>query len=254
MDVLIGYTGFVGSNLLKHRSFDVLVNSKNIDDLANRSFDTVVCCGVSAVKWLANKDPQSDAEGIARLTRVLETIQVRKFVHISTVDVYGAPNGQDESDAPATEGLHPYGLHRLQLENKIAELFEDSHILRLAALFGPGLRKNVIFDLMNDNLVENIDPAASFQWYPVRRLGSDIETAVEQGIRLAHLMPEPIKTQDILSRYFKDAKVGTPSATPARYDLQTKFGAKFGGAGRYVLSAEAVLDEIGVYLNEASDA
>ena len=38
---LIGYTGFVGSTLLKQRSFDACFNSANIDQIAGRSFDLV---------------------------------------------------------------------------------------------------------------------------------------------------------------------------------------------------------------------
>ena len=49
---LIGNTGFVGGNLLRQQPFDALFNSKNIDDIAGRSFDLVVCAGVRAEKWL----------------------------------------------------------------------------------------------------------------------------------------------------------------------------------------------------------
>ena len=56
---LIGYTGFVGSNLLRQRPFDACFNSSNIDQIAGRSFDLVVCCGARAEKWKANADPEA---------------------------------------------------------------------------------------------------------------------------------------------------------------------------------------------------
>ena len=34
---LIGYTGFVGSNLLRQRAFDATFNSKNIEQISGRS-------------------------------------------------------------------------------------------------------------------------------------------------------------------------------------------------------------------------
>ncbi len=61
---LVGYTGFVGGTLHRARSFDVLINSKNADDLRGGDFDLVIHAGVPAVKWIANKDPAADRAAI----------------------------------------------------------------------------------------------------------------------------------------------------------------------------------------------
>ena len=61
---LIGYSGYVGGTLLKQENFTSLYRSTNIADIENNDFDTVVCAGASAQKWLANKDPQSDSQKI----------------------------------------------------------------------------------------------------------------------------------------------------------------------------------------------
>ena len=82
--VLIGYTGFVGSNLLEQDNYDVLINSKNCDELRNKHFDRIVCAGVSAVKWKANKFPEEDLANINKLIDVLSTVTTDKFVLIST--------------------------------------------------------------------------------------------------------------------------------------------------------------------------
>ena len=50
---LIGHTGFVGSNLLNQQSFDDCFNSKNINEIEHKSFEQVICAGVSAVKCSA---------------------------------------------------------------------------------------------------------------------------------------------------------------------------------------------------------
>lgn len=55
MNCLIGYTGFVGGNLVAKRQFDVLINSKNFESMRGAHYDRVVCAGISAVKWQANK-------------------------------------------------------------------------------------------------------------------------------------------------------------------------------------------------------
>ncbi len=51
----------------------------------------------------------------------LERVKAKRFVLLSTVDVYGQVNGVDEDCQPT--GATPYGLHRLQLEQFVAGRF-----------------------------------------------------------------------------------------------------------------------------------
>ncbi|ERL99959.1 hypothetical protein Q644_07920 [Brucella intermedia 229E] len=163
---LIGYTGFVGSNLLRARSFDDLYNSSNIGNIVGKHYDLLVCAGVPAVKWKANKEPDRDREQIAALIDPLSKVTADRFILISTIDVYSNPSKlHDESKDPFDPEAQPYGKHRLEVEKWATAHFSDTMIVRLPALFGPGLKKNVIFDLLHDNQTDKIDPASSFQWY-----------------------------------------------------------------------------------------
>ena len=45
---LIGYTGFVGSNLLSQYDFTDRYNSKNIQDIHGKDYDLCLCAGVRA--------------------------------------------------------------------------------------------------------------------------------------------------------------------------------------------------------------
>ncbi|PZW37019.1 hypothetical protein C8P66_14710 [Humitalea rosea] len=247
MNALIGHTGFVDSNLAVTGAFDALFNSRNIGDIRSRSFGRVVCAGVSAKKWLANKEPEADRAAIRALTDQLATVRAERFVLISTVDVYANSAGADEAVIPGRAGLHPYGLHRLELEDFVTARFPGALVLRLPALFGPGLRKNVLYDLLHDNMLEAINPAAAFQWYPVPRLAGDIDKAEAAGLRLAHLATEPLPTREILERFFPDKHVGAAAAAPL-YDLRTSQAEVLGGRGGYVLDRAQVLDEIGRFV------
>ncbi len=89
---LIGYTGFVGSNLLRARSFDDLYNSSNIGNIVGKHYDLLVCAGVPAVKWKANKEPDRDREQIAALIDPLSKVTADRFILISTIDVYSNPS------------------------------------------------------------------------------------------------------------------------------------------------------------------
>ena len=54
---LVGYTGYVGTNLFRQKSFTFLYNSKNIDDIKGIDFYLLICSGAPGIKWIANKSP-----------------------------------------------------------------------------------------------------------------------------------------------------------------------------------------------------
>lgn len=149
MNALIGYTGLVGGNLRTQYKFDCEYNSKNIEDIRNKDFNLVVCAGVSGLKWYANKYPDIDLENINKLKENLHTIKCKKFVLISTVDVYKNPINMTEESTIEVSELHPYGYNRYELENWVKSNFNNYLIIRLPALFGNGLKKNFIYDLIN---------------------------------------------------------------------------------------------------------
>ena len=60
MKVLVGHTGFVGSNLLENNAFDLCFNSKNISESFGLNPDVLIYSGVRAEKFLANKEPEND--------------------------------------------------------------------------------------------------------------------------------------------------------------------------------------------------
>jgi len=243
-NALIGYTGFVGSNLAHNMEFDALYNSKNIDDICGKSFNKVVCAGVSAVKWWANQNPEQDKAQIDRLLSCLEKIKADVFILISTVDVYRKINGVTEDDIPNTDGLHAYGRHRLYVEKFIKERFPIHHIIRLPALFAPGLKKNVIYDLMNNNGLDVINPKSSFQWYPLRRLPDDMEIIEKANIPLVNLAVEPIETGLIRDNYFPSIEIGSNAATEAHYDMYTKYSHLFGKNSHYIAQKDEILFEM----------
>ncbi|HTI63758.1 MAG TPA: hypothetical protein VL524_09600 [Gemmatimonadaceae bacterium] len=230
---LIGYTGFVGGNLLRQRSFDACFNSSNIDAIAGRSFDLVVCAGAPAEKWKANADPERDSDVIERLTRTLEHVNARKLVLISTVDVFLDPRDVDEDSPVPMAGLHAYGRHRRRLEQIVASRFE-THIVRLVGLFGPGLKKNVIYDLLHENQIDRINAQSVFQFYDLRRLWRDIAIAIDNELPLVHLPTEPVSVAEVARDGFGiefDSRGSSPAAT---YDVHTRYAALFGGSGSYI--------------------
>ncbi len=145
---LVGYTGFVGGNLARSHAFDRLYNSKNIADAFDERHGLVVYAGMRAEKFLANSDPDGDKRLVEQALDNIRRMRPDKLVLISTVDVYKNPRGVDETTPVDTDGLHPYGYNRYLLEQWAAEAVADCHIVRLPGLFGHGMKKNFIYDMM----------------------------------------------------------------------------------------------------------
>ncbi|MCL1973044.1 MAG: NAD(P)-dependent oxidoreductase [Endomicrobia bacterium] len=151
MNILIGYTGFVGSNLYKQQKFDGVFNSKNIADSFGSNPDLCVYAGIRAEKFAADKFPQQDLSHIKEAIENIKQINPKKLILVSTVDVIPSPQKEDifEDTSYRTDRLTPYGRNRLLLENEVHKLYSDALIIRLPALFGDGLKKNFIYDLIH---------------------------------------------------------------------------------------------------------
>lgn len=146
---LVGSTGFVGSNISQNGSFDRVYHSSDINTAYGTNPDLLVYAGVRAEKFLANKNPQKDFEGIKTAIFNITRINPKKLVLISTVDVYAVPNDVDESIIPRKDDLLPYGRNRLYLEEWVQGNFKDYLIVRLPGLFGRNIKKNFIYDFIH---------------------------------------------------------------------------------------------------------
>jgi dTDP-4-dehydrorhamnose reductase len=244
---LIGHSGFVGTTLSKQSDFTDFYRSATISEIDGQDFDLVVCSAAPAQKWIANRDPVTDRQNIDSLIAHLKTVSCNTFVLISTVDVFKSPIGVDE-DTPIDEaGLHAYGLHRRLLEKFVEGHFPNHLIVRLPGLVGPGLRKNVIFDFLNDNNMQAIDSRAVYQFYPMVNLWWDIQTALKAGLKLVHLTAERISVADVSVLGFGKSFTQPATNPPVIYDMRTRHAAVFGGNGNYQYSQRDTLQAVRAY-------
>lgn len=146
---LVGYTGFVGSNIYTAGTFDAVYNSKNIEEAYGTNPDLLIYAGLRAEKYLANNAPEKDKELIIQAEENITKINPKKLVLISTIDVFKVPKDVDENSKIDTENLHAYGYNRYQLELWVRRKYPDALIIRLPGLFGKNIKKNFIFDFIN---------------------------------------------------------------------------------------------------------
>jgi len=238
MKSLIGHTGFVGTNLKNQFDFDNFYNSSNINELCDVEHDLIVCSGISSVKWKANKNPKDDFKQIDILIKNLEKVKVKKFVLISTIAVY---------DTPADNA---YGQNRLYVETRLKNLFDNFHIVRLPSLFGAGLKKNAIFDLLNNEYSYLPGKNSIFQYYCLDNLWRDIDRAISNDIKILNISTEPILFSDIVKLFDLDYLNLTYSAVPHFENMKSIHGALWGSNNAYLYSRRQVIADLKKFINE----
>jgi len=241
---IIGFSGFVGSNISKQESFDFLYNSKNINEIIGKEFDLLVIAAPSAVKWQANKEPEKDLEMINNLIEILSKVRANKVVHISTVDVYKTPINTDEDIAINPEENHPYGKHRYYIEEFVRKNFKKHLIVRLPGLFGNGLKKNFIFDMLNNNCLDMTHKDSSFQFYCLDNIWRDIEIALKNSLSLINFATEPLSVAEISKKCFKKEFTNITENPPVFYDMKSRYASMYGNNDNYIYSKEAVTKQL----------
>lgn len=148
-DLLVGSTGFVGGNIAKKHSFFHVVHATDVTDAYGMRPDFCIYAGVPASMYLANENPDRDYDIVKNARENIRAIKPTQIVLISTVAVYSNIKEGDENSLIEKEKVKAYGRHRRLLEEWVMEDFQNSLIVRLPALYGDGMKKNFIFDLLH---------------------------------------------------------------------------------------------------------
>ncbi len=245
---LIGYTGFVGSNLDRQYDFTDKYNTSNISDIAGKSYDLVVSAATRADMWRINQEAEQDLAEVNGLIDHLKQVTAKKFVLISTVGVYKNFVGIDEDTPIEIDGLLPYGVNRYYLEQFCQDNF-DALIVRLPGLFGPGLKKNVIYDLLHDNNVDRIHHAGSYQYYNLANIWRDINVALDNDLKLVNFATEPVRTDELAKVCFGIDFTNEPEGVkPASFDMRTKHAALYSSDSDYIYSKQQELGDIKAFV------
>jgi hypothetical protein len=231
-DALIGASGFVGSAIRRSRFFGELYDSKTIRQSAGRAFNLVVCAAAPGSMVVANRAPERDEAVIDDIIGHLSRLSAKRFILISTIATLRTFGfGQDEGSQDF-ECDTPYGRNRRKLEAFCVAHFDDHLVLRLPALFGPGLRKNMLFDLMNptpsmltdtrrSDLAEAIPSAV---WTVLDRLYRRDEISGLWVLDRAALDTSPDRQQidqTIQDAGFESLRFTNPASTFQFFDLDT---------------------------------
>lgn len=251
MKILVGNSGLIGETLKEKIKFDLEFNSKNIDSfnsLVVDDYDLYLSC-LPATKWKVNQNIEEDLKNINNIFNMIKQKKYNKIILFSTIDVLcDSPLKSDENYKPNSTTLN-YGTNRYFFELLVRQIkCNDLKIFRLPALFSKKIKKNVLYDLINKNNINEINVNSIFQWYNLDYLVNDINnfSINYKDEILFNLFTEPIFTTEILTLFpevnYKELKFGNPII----YDYTTKFGG-------YISNKKDVLNDIKKLIYEFSD-
>ena len=169
---LIGANGFVGTGLqlflAAQPGVQVLaVTRQNYDSHKGKRTDVTIDVSGNSKKFLSDREPLTDLDlSVVHRLRTLLDFPADLHVHISSVDVYDnltSPQTTSENSSVDVATASNYGLHKLFAEQIVQHYAADWLILRLAGMVGPSLRKNPVFDILNNQPLR-IHPDSQYQF------------------------------------------------------------------------------------------
>ena len=97
-------------------------------------------------------DPEGDfARTVLSVRETLAFLKAEapgaRLIYPSSAAVYGAASSDSLPESASLRPISPYGRHKLQAETEIADAGLEAVILRFFSLYGPGLRKQLLWDL-----------------------------------------------------------------------------------------------------------
>lgn len=204
MRVLVGDTGLVGTTLKENIDFDMTFNSSNFQDIkkCGAGAEVYLAC-LPATKWLVNKNLDQDIKNITAIAGVLREVKFSRINLISTIDVYcDSPEGSNEDFEPIFK-KPSYGSNRYLFELMVRQQcqYYDIKIFRLPALYNKHIKKNIIYDMLNNHQVDKVNANSSFQWYDLDSLPYDMVDYSEMDGSVFNLFPEPIDTREVIKLF-----------------------------------------------------
>jgi len=184
--LIIGSKGFIGSHAYSFFSklseyecwaSDVVVDYTDdhyiLVDSSNANFSEVFeantfdicinCSGAASVPDSLNNPLRDFSLNTFNVVKLLDAIRkyqpMCRFINLSSAAVYGNPQKLPVSEADPIQPVSPYGLHKMHAE-QICQSFYTywgmrTCSLRIFSAFGPGLKKQLFWDLYNKSLAQS---------------------------------------------------------------------------------------------------
>jgi nucleoside-diphosphate-sugar epimerase len=162
-------------------------SAREVLEMTSRSgVDAIVHCAHGRAHEVTADELYPYIEDNVQLTRSLVSLPHKRFVYLSSIDVYPAsytPAREDQAiDVSRVRG--PYSMSKLISESIVRKHCPGYVIIRSAALLGRTMRRNSLLRIVEDDPCElGLSADSDFNYVLHDDLIAFIRTAVEQGLR-----------------------------------------------------------------------
>lgn len=141
---VFGSNGFVGSAICrkfeKNKIKILKINRHNYSEYLGQNFNIIINSSAPAKRFWAKNNPELDyEETVVKTKNIISEFKFKKIVHISSVSARCQLNTI-------------YGINKKKSEDLIKNL-SNYLIIRLGPLYGEGLLKGVLIDMIQDKKV-----------------------------------------------------------------------------------------------------
>lgn len=153
-----GYVGSAYQRLLNKLDIPCTVVTRvNYESLIATPCDVLINANGNSKKFMSDQDPLWDFDASVRsVIKALLDFKPGFSIHLSSGDVYPQTSSPEVSceDQVIDAALQSrYGLHKHLAEGIVRGMQPNHLIMRMGGFVGPGMKKNAIFDMLNDQPV-----------------------------------------------------------------------------------------------------
>jgi nucleoside-diphosphate-sugar epimerase len=169
--IVLGGKGFVGSAFVRRCRAEgiscLVADLDNYENLRGENCGLLVNADGNSKKYLAREKPRDDFRlSVESVLASLRDFRYRRYVYISSVDVYPRHSRPEESrEEAAGEGIPAshYGLHKYLGELLVRHYASRWLIIRMGGVLGEGLKKNPVYDLIHGRPLR-VDERSRYQY------------------------------------------------------------------------------------------
>jgi nucleoside-diphosphate-sugar epimerase len=184
------------------------------DKLNEFGVDVIIHCAFNSSKNINSDNLGAYLEDNLELTRRLLNIPHKKFIFISTIDVYPKDGNEHiESESISLDKISDiYALSKLMCEALIKNKSPNYLILRCSSLLGPYMKKNNLIKILDDdNPILSLDSKSEFIYVLYSDLLDFIRKAIDENLAGTYnaVSSETIKLESITSLLNKKVTFGS---------------------------------------------
>jgi nucleoside-diphosphate-sugar epimerase len=187
-NLIAGASSGLGASLLRRFGGEVFHRTDEAGLTMARHhepFDVIVHCAVDPAKTVTHDNIESYFRNNVDLTRSLLTIPHRRFIYLSSIDVY--PKSLRRCGEEAVINAHDisgvYGVSKFYAEALVQRLATAPLIIRASALLGPGMRQNSLLRMLTiPGGSIGLSGASTFNYVRYEDVGRLIDAANAEGM------------------------------------------------------------------------